>query len=114
MDSYPLTVNKFGFKSCYEKFEKSGNRYIILSKIHLKGWIDYVNAIEPLLAKQYYSEFDEIIWDMIDKELLEEFKELKKLRKLKRKSHIGLGIKKPKQQTKNLTQKKEGEIPKQE
>ncbi len=47
-------LNKYGRHSFSERFDENENNYFISSSSELKGWIDYVNSIEPDLAKKYY------------------------------------------------------------
>lgn len=53
-------LNKYGVDSCYNFTSEHG--YLISHEKLLKGCIDYVNAVEPKLAKKFYEYFDNIEW----------------------------------------------------
>jgi len=56
-------LNKCGPKACLDSTVNEYDGYLICKQNLLKGWIDYVNAIEPNLAKRFYDSFNKIDWN---------------------------------------------------
>ena len=63
-DSYvfrELGLTEEDVRNDYEKMQLVSGRKVQL-KYQVKGWVDYVNSIEPLLAEKYYEFYNAIAW----------------------------------------------------
>ncbi|OPY65051.1 MAG: Reverse transcriptase (RNA-dependent DNA polymerase) [Syntrophorhabdaceae bacterium PtaU1.Bin034] len=56
-----LGLSEEDVRNDYEKLQLVSGRKVQL-QYQIKGWIDYVNSIEPLLSEKYYESYNAIAW----------------------------------------------------
>jgi len=56
-----IGISEYDAENDYEKAQMLHDHQFML-KCRIKGWIDYVNSIEPLLARRYYDTYNAIEW----------------------------------------------------